>query len=121
MNNFLYNDNYFNDIIELTDYLNICEEEDMDDNFEVEVEFYDEKPIFNFDRDKLVKMALTYLEKSSDNNSNLYMMEDVDDVFKKVEHALKCGYVTFEKYLPTMCEPNGKKQIITKADIIAHW
>lgn len=115
MQYFFYEDNFFNSIEEFLDYQEIYEFEDLDDEYKIEMT----NPFcpFNFDKEKLVKLAYKYLNKESESNSDLYMFEDIDEPFIHLKRSLNLAYDVFEKNLPIYYEPNGKYLTLTKDEL----
>jgi len=112
--NFFYYDTFFNSVEEFLDYQGY-EFEDLDDEYKFELT----KPFhpFKFDKEKLINLAYKYLDNESQNNTELSILEDMDEAFSDLKRSLYLAYDVFEKNLPMYYEPNGKYVTLTKEQL----
>lgn len=113
MENFIYNDNFYSDLGELIDYLEL-EPEAMQEDWVIECEKTTLEKIFVMDKKWITDTITSNTDRWEDR-----FPEESDEVFKRIEKAINDA-IDIDKLniaLPSLYYPNGAKFHITKEDI----
>lgn len=119
MENFIYCDDFYSDISELLD--NLCLSEDGDvselhDDWEIECEYTEEKPIGQFDKEELVTKIWEMYESAWGD----MLPEDAERTLSHLRKSISAG-IDVEKMnhlVPTVFYPIKEKFKITKKDLL---
>lgn len=113
MENFFYNENFYSDLSELMNDIDIDEDSinELKDDWQIRVELTDLEPIFELDADSLCQLL-------ADANEDR-LTENFDEEQKVLAALNEC--IDFEKLkekLPKLYYPNGKFMSLKKSDLI---
>lgn len=114
MENFFYNDDFYSDLNDLIDSLEI-DIDRLEEDWSILVEQCSLEKIFTFKEKFITETILEATDTWEDR-----FPEDSDRTFDKIKEAIKQG-IDIEKMnnlLPSLWYPNGKKVTITKKDLI---
>ena len=117
MENFFIDENFYSELSELAEYLELDEDsiKDLPDDYLETAEESTFEPIFKANDRFFEDLSETIVDWYEDR-----LPEESDGVIKKIELALKSS-IDMEKLnslLPKMYYPNGVKFKITKADLL---
>lgn len=117
MENFFYCDNFYSDISDLMDELEIDEDNvnDLPGDWEVEVEDTTKEKIFVFEKQSVSDAIIETTDRWEER-----FPEESESTFKQIESAIKAG-IDIDKInelLPSLYYANGEMSIITKDDLI---
>ena len=120
MENFFVDDNFYSDISELVDDVlydeRIEDVSELPDDWEIECKYTEEKPIGQFDKEKLVGQILETCEVVWSD----MLPEDDHRTLKELKKSISAG-IDVEKMnplVPTLYYPTREKFKITKKDLI---
>ncbi|HWY09702.1 MAG TPA: hypothetical protein VN026_00180 [Bacteroidia bacterium] len=110
--NFLYNDEFYTDLDQLIDYVedNECKIEDLEDDWEIEVELTAKEGI--------VKLDAKWITDKIDDER---LSEDGDEIERATKILNK--YVDFNlinELMPKLFYPSGEKVVLTKEDLLEY-
>ena len=114
MENFFYNDNFYSDLGELIDYLDL-DPETMEGDWVINCEATTLEKIFVMDKKFITDAIVNKTDRWEDR-----FPEESDDLFTRIEKAIS-NAIDIDKLnegLPSLHYANGTKFHITKADII---